>query len=102
MAKGKKSGAAPPKSKSEDSVRSKIIGIEGGLGELTSSLQNMNQNMMINNDYAEFIAQEHGIFLKKISRNIETMTQAMLGLDVKDDKGNAVDYKGMKFKAVVL
>lgn len=83
-------------SKKGDSVRSKITGIEGGLGSLTTSLQNMNQNMMINNDYAEFIAQEHGIFLKTISRNIEIMAQAMLGLDVTDNQGNKIDYKGMK------
>lgn len=102
MAKGKKSGSPPPKSKSEDSVRSKIIGIEGGLGALTTSLQNMNANLMISNDYSEFIARQHGIFLSRISNNIETMTKAMLGFDIKDSQGNTVDYKGMKVQGAGL
>jgi hypothetical protein len=95
MAK-KKSGSAPSKSQSEDSVRSKITGIEGGLGSLTSSLQNMNANLMINNDYAESILHSHGELFKTMSRNIEIMAQAMLGLDVTDNQGNKVDYRGMK------
>ena len=93
MAKGKRGGEAPPKSKSEDSVRSKIINIEGGLGELTSALQAQNNNYISLIESSNFGNELLLKLLSPINANIRTMTQAMLGLDLTDSKGNKVNLE---------
>ena len=93
MAKKKKSGSAPSKSQSSDSVRSKITGIEGGLGDLITSMQNMNANLMVNNDYAEGIFHQHADILRSIRQNTELTAQALLGLD-----GNSSPASGAGMK----
>jgi hypothetical protein len=80
MAKNKRGGSAPSKSQSEDSVRNKIISIEGGLSSLTTNMQNMNANLMVNNDYAEGIFHQHAEILRSIRQNTELTAQALLGL----------------------
>ena len=90
MAKNKRGGAAPPKSKSEDSVRSKIINIEGGLGELTSALQAQNNNYISLIESSNFGNEIMLKLLSPINANIRSMTQAMLGLDLTDSKGQKV------------
>ena len=80
MAKNKRGGSAPPKSQSEDSVRSKIVSIEGGLSALTTNMHNMNANLMVNNDYAEGIFHQHAEILRSIRQNTELTAQALLGL----------------------
>jgi len=92
MAKKKNAGSAPAKSQSSDSVRSKITGIEGGLGDLITTMQYMNQNMMINNDYSEGIFHQHADILRSIRQNTELTAQALLGLNV---SGNATSVTGM-------
>jgi hypothetical protein len=103
MAKGKKSGSPPPKSKSQDSVRSKITGIEGGLGELTNVLQAQNNNyisLIQNSQTANDIMIE---YLRPMEDNIRIMAQALVGLDITDSKGNKVEgLSGLKVQGAGL
>lgn len=96
MAKSKRGGSAPPKSKSEDSVRSKIVSIEGGLGALTASLQSQNNNTISLIEISNSILEVAHTYLRPMEDNIRVMAQAMLGMDVTDAKGNKVVTSGMK------
>lgn len=96
MAKSKRGGSAPPKSQSEDSVRSKIISIEGGLGSLTASLQSQNNNTISLIEVSNSILDVAHTYLRPMEDNIRVMAQAMLGMDITDAKGNKVVTSGMK------
>ena len=91
MAKNKRGGAAPPKSKSEDSVRSKIINIEGGLGELTNALQTQNNNYISLIEISQFANDIMIEYLRPMEDNIRIMAQALVGLDITDSRGNKVE-----------
>ena len=102
MAKSKRGGSAPPKSQSEDSVRSKIISIEGGLGSLTSALQTQNNNSISIIEISNSILDVAQTYLRPMEDNIRVMAQAILGMDVTDAKGNKVVTSGMKVQGAGL
>lgn len=90
---------ADTSSKEENkSVRSKITSIEGGLGDLTSSLQSQNNNSLSLISISQEILDVAYEYLRPMEDNIRVMAQAILGLDVTDAQGNKTDIKGMKIQ----
>lgn len=84
--------------KENKSVRSKITSIEGGLGDLTSSLQSQNNNSLSLISISQEILDVSYKYLRPMEDNIRIMAQAILGLDVTDAQGNKTDIKGMKIQ----
>lgn len=82
--------------KENKSVRSKITSIEGGLGDLTSSLQNQNNNSLSLISISQEILDVSYQYLRPMEDNIRLMAQAILGLDITDAKGNKVDINAMR------
>lgn len=84
--------------KENKSVRAKITSIEGGLGDLTSSLQSQNNNSLSLISISQEILDVSKQYLRPMEDNIRIMAQAILGLDITDASGNKVDVAGMKIQ----